>query len=385
MKQNVLIVGLFGQCGGREIEVRNIVTALSQKYNVRLISMLHMTKESVAVKNLDCNATNIFRVLYNSNLILKILSVFSKRHNSSKLPNYFFVENAMSRKLFSFYEKKVAHLENEIRKTDIVLYCGVLEPPLLIDLIDYCSRTGRPIILRTIGKIITIEKPLRALLYRAASIMVHSKDNTISMRNFALKNIDVIDQTTLMEHELLKIPIFLKEKLTFGYLGRFSAEKGIVELANIFKKVSAKLIVAGSGTLFEEIKEFMSDNCFLIGEIKPENLGVFFSEIDILIIPSFEEAGPLVGIEAMAAGKIIFSTRVGAMEERLRETKNDFWFDIASENTFLEQLDRLQNITPEEIVTIRESNRKRYMENYSIKSISDQYLQVFERVKVDNK
>jgi len=96
-----------------------------------------------------------------------------------------------------------------------------------------------------------------------------------------------------------------------------------------------------------------------------------------LVIPSHEEAGPLVGIEAMAAGKLIFSTKVGAMAQRLYNTENDFWFDINKEQSFLQLIERVKNIKPEGIKVIREKNRKIYLENYSIEKISNEYLNIF--------
>jgi glycosyltransferase involved in cell wall biosynthesis len=82
----------------------------------------------------------------------------------------------------------------------------------------------------------------------------------------------------------------------------------------------------------------------------------------------------------MAAGKLIFSTKVGAMVERLYKTENDFWFDINKEQSFLQLLERLKNIEPEEIKAIREINRKFYLESYSIEKISNEYLSVFDKL-----
>ncbi|AWG21457.1 hypothetical protein FFWV33_07875 [Flavobacterium faecale] len=384
MKLNVLIFGFFGQFGGREIEVRNLIVALSEKYNVRVISMGHMSNDSVAIKNLNCVSTSIFKELYRSSLGLRITSFFSKMHNSSKLPTYFFIENTISKKLFSFYDKKSFLLESEIKKTDIVLYCGVLESTFLGDMIEYCNETRKPIILRTTGTVATINNKIGKLLPKVVSVIAHSKSNTRALLNFTNNNIDIVDQTTLVENKLLHISILKKEKLTFGYLGRFSREKGIVELLRIFSKLDAKLFIAGSGPLLEEVENEMTYNCSFLGEIEPENLAAFFSEIDVLIIPSHEEAGPLVGIEAMAAGKIIFSTKVGAMEERLKGTKNNFWFDISSESSFLALVARLHNMNSDEIVAIQQANRKRYLEKYSIENISNQYLEIFEKAKDSN-
>jgi glycosyltransferase involved in cell wall biosynthesis len=380
MKHNVLIVGLIDNFGGREIEVRNIIVALSKKYNIRLISLLQMSNESVAIKDLKCDATNIFKELYNSNLILKILSLISKVYNRSKSPSYFLIENNLSKKLFNIINKKVALLEKEIDQFDAILYCGVLDLKILNNILIYCDKVNKPIVLRTTGKICKVNNSLQSLLPIASSILVHSKNNSELLNRITSKNVSVIDQTTLQETELLKIPLEINQELVFGYLGRFSNEKGIVELLEIFKKNNLKIIVAGSGNLELDVLDLINDKNDFIGEVSPDDLEFFFNKIDVLIIPSHEEAGPLVGIEAMAAGKIIFSTEVGAMKERLSGSRNNFWFDINKEQSFLQLLKRIKNIKPEEIKVIRETNRKIYLENYSNENISNKYLNMFDEL-----
>lgn len=380
MKKSVLIVGAITDFGGREIEVRNIIVALSQQYNIRLVSLLHMTKESVAIKGLNCSSTTIYKGLYNSNLILKFLSYLSKVYNNSKLSCYLLVENNLSKKLFNIFNKKISILEIEIEQSDAVLYCGILDLNILNDILKYCKKINKPIVLRTTGEIFKINKSLENLLPIASSILVHSKSNKALLNTITPKNINIIDQTTLLEKELLKISIEIKQELVFGYLGRFSKEKGVVELLNIFKNNNLKIIVAGSGNLENEVLDLINDKNNFIGELNPESLDIFFKKIDVLIIPSHEEAGPLVGIEAMAAGKLIFSTKIGAMEERLYKTNNDFWFDINIEQSFLQLLQRVKNIAPEEIKVIRERNREIYLENYSIEKVSNDYLSVFDKL-----
>jgi len=377
MKKNILIFGLINNFGGREIEVRNIIEVLSKQYNVRLISLLHMSKESVAIKDLDCSSTTIYKELYNSSLILKGLSYFSKIYNNSKLPTYFLVENKLSLKFCNIADKKISLLQKEIDQADAILYCGVLNLTILNDVITYCEKINKPIAVRTTGEICKINKSLGKLLPIVSSILVHSKSNTKFLNTITPNNVSIIDQTTLLEKELLKIPVAIKQDLVFGYLGRFSNEKGIIELLEIFKKNNLKIIVAGNGNLESDVLDLINDKNDFIGEVSPDDLEFFFNKIDVLIIPSHEEAGPLVGIEAMAAGKIIFSTEVGAMKERLSDTKNNFWFDINKEQSFLQLLSRLKNIEPEEIKVIRETNRKKYLGNYSNDKISNEYLNMF--------
>lgn len=380
MKKKVLIIGLINNFGGREIEVRNIIEALIKNYDIRVFSLLNMSSDSMAVKDLHCSSSNVFKEIYRSNLMIKIFSNLSRAYNNSTQPNYYFVDNKLSGFFFSLEDKKRHIVRTEISNADIVMFNGVLESSLLNEIISYCDKISKPIIIRSTGEIKLINDCLMSLLPKVSSILIHSKSYLSKFITSSNSNIVFLDQTTLMETELLHIPIYNRNEITYGYLGRFSSEKGIIELVNIFKKVHAKLIIAGSGPLLQNVKNSMSGNCIFLGEISQKGIVDFFDQIDVLIIPSLEEAGPLVGIEAMAAGKIIFSTRVGAMEERMKSTKNDFWFDIHAESTFLDLVIRLQSLTPEEILEIRLLNRLKYQNYFSRNIISDQYLRVLDKV-----
>ena len=115
------------------------------------------------------------------------------------------------------------------------------------------------------------------------------------------------------------------------------------------------------------------DNCKYLGMLQPNEFISFYNKIDVLIIPSFAESGPLSGLEAMAAGRIILSTRVGAMPERLEGTKNDFWFDLSDENSFLTQINRITELSSNQIEEICISIRKRYQTRYTMTSLVNQY------------
>lgn len=153
-------------------------------------------------------------------------------------------------------------------------------------------------------------------------------------------------------------------------------------MLSTFSKIKNKLIIAGNGDLKNEVDSIVSTtNTILnLGEFKADEIHLFFDKIDVLILPSLEEAGPLVGIEAMAAGKLILSTKVGAMMERLTATKNQFWFDSGDENSLLNLIHKLSLLHSEELNLIREGNRKVYLENYSINSISSNYIQLLNKI-----
>lgn len=258
------------------------------------------------------------------------------------------------------------------------MYCGTLHLNILNDVIKYCHEQKKPLVIRTTGKIKSIPKGLEKLIQLVPVTLVHSNSNATLLEKFNAQAIEVIDQTSLKEKSLLSLPIFEKKELVYGYLGRFSEEKGVISLMKVFGGLNQKLIVAGSGPLKELVSSLIVPNITVQKTINPDEIANYFNQIDVLIIPSLEEAGPLVGVEAMAAGKIILSTKVGAMEDRLSKTLNNFWFDMNNTNTLINQIQLISNLESSKVVNIRKNVRQRYIENYSLNKVSESYVKVFD-------
>ena len=109
---------------------------------------------------------------------------------------------------------------------------------------------------------------------------------------------------------------FSKDTLVIGNVGRFSPQKNHEYLIDIFAKTCAitadsRLILVGEGPLKERVEE-------KVAEKKLENKVLFlgarndvnclYQMMDLLLMPSFMEGLPLVGIEAQMSGlKVLFS------------------------------------------------------------------------------
>ena len=100
-----------------------------------------------------------------------------------------------------------------------------------------------------------------------------------------------------------------QDAFVIGHLGRFSREKNQVRLIHIFNIVyktepKARLILCGDGDTLEECKSMatafhLQDMIFFPGEVNnPEE---YYSAMDVLVMPSYFEGFPLVGIEAQAS------------------------------------------------------------------------------------
>jgi len=380
LKKKIFILGPIGDFGGREIEVKNITNVLLNEFQVNLISTIPMTKNSVAVVvNDSFRWSTIEKEIFLSNVFIMFSSLLYKFLLLSKEPAYRFVGNKLNKRFFSFNNMHINIIRKEINRHDLLLFCGELTSKYLKEAIDLCKELNKPIIIRTTGKIKSIPDSIAKLLKDVNLILVHSSSNLKILLLATQNNISVLDQTTLLEEELINIKISnYPKKITYGYLGRFSKEKGIIELLNLFERLDKKLIVAGNGPLLKDVKKKCERRSFLdyVGEVSGVQVVDFFKSIDVLIIPSFEESGPLVGIEAMAAGKIIISTKVGAMLDRLQETDNQFWFNIEKEQSLVKVISEIETIDKASLVNIRKSIRTKYISKYSRKQIGRKYLDV---------
>jgi glycosyltransferase involved in cell wall biosynthesis len=375
-QKKVLIIGSIADFGGREVEVKNIIKALSHHFEVELLSTIPMTANSMAITDKNVKWTTIQKELFDTKIIIRTTSWLSKLLNKFEHPAYFLVANSLSNFFYNFHLENLKIIKRKIDEAQVVIFCGVFENGFLQEICEYSAKKNKTFLLRTTGTITTIAQYLNRILPQMDAVLVHSRANAERIKSSSTKNIHVIDQTTLSEEKLLKLPIVAKKQLVYGYLGRFSAEKGVLELLESFYNRSEKLMLAGSGPLFKEVEIKCGDNVTLLGEVPQDQIQLFFKSIDVLIIPSLEEAGPLVGIEGMAGGKLIFSTVVGAMKERLSTSENDFWIGDQISDSIQELMMKIQKMDSSEIVRIRELNRKIYLENHCIEKVSKQYVQL---------
>lgn len=123
-----------------------------------------------------------------------------------------------------------------------------------------------------------------------------------------------------------KVPQKLSKK--FLFLGRVCEDKGIFDLikaVSIAKNEHSDICIyiGGEGDIAyvnKTIKEFgVENNIKLIGWLNEERKIEMLSKVETLILPSHYEALPMCILEAMACGKAIISTKVGAIPEVIDE------------------------------------------------------------------
>ena len=125
------------------------------------------------------------------------------------------------------------------------------------------------------------------------------------------------------------------------YCGRFSEEKGIIELINAYKLVSfpkKALVLVGDGRLKSRMKGLLDEHdrtsIFFMGFHNRNEIGKFYALADILVLPSQKETWGMVVNEGLCFSlPVVVSDQVGAGADLVVHEKNGYVFqtgDVAA-------------------------------------------------------
>lgn len=370
-----MIIGPIGDFGGRQLEVGLIAESLKDNAEVMICSTGNLTNDSQIFDYVNFNqVVTLNKLVYNNNLAVRVSTRISWLRNKRKLPISFYVPNKLNKKLFNLDRKIKCQIEFCVKKVDIVIICAQLTSNHINTIILSAYEFNIPVFFRTTGTIKKICENQYGYLEKISKFIHHSEINATNL-NVQLKlPYVVIDQCAINERKLLDLKIKVSNPLKYGFLGRFSKEKGLLELIDFFCETNYPFYLAGDGPLKNSVLDKIknNENCNYVGLVSADRVHTFFKQIDVLIISSHEESGPLVGLEAMAAGKVIISTKVGAMEERLRH-KESFWFDIDDFQTLSFCIEKLRQMEENELLRIMEGMRDTYIEKYRQEILMEKY------------
>ncbi len=136
-------------------------------------------------------------------------------------------------------------------------------------------------------------------------------------------------------------------KIKLVMVSRLIKNKGILQLINALKDTGEKnykLNIYGAGPMLNRInsklkKLEMEEKIECPGFISKEELADQFSEADIFILPTFEDAFSISSSEALASGLFsLLSIYDNASFDLIREGENGFVFDPADNNEFRDVL-----------------------------------------------
>jgi glycosyltransferase involved in cell wall biosynthesis len=161
-----------------------------------------------------------------------------------------------------------------------------------------------------------------------------------------------------------------------GFLSNLIKKKGIKYLLEAFVQFlqvneNARLIIAGSGPLKNEIEEYiiqekLSDNVLMLGRIDENEKINFFKSIDVFVLPSTSEKNDMDGIpkvlrEAVNFNVPIISTNISGIPEICIDRVTGILVNEKSVNDILYALNRIKN--DDELLMSIEKNGKRFLKS----------------------
>lgn len=387
-RKKVLILSPINEYGGINLDVGFISSILNDNHDVKVISLGNYFKNSQVFyfnKNLNYNSLN--RVIYNSNVVIKVIVSLVSLIKPLKIPNHFRVSDILKKIPFINVIKKQKHyLRIEIKKADVVFICSQLTAKLNKEIIEISTTENKPIIFKTTGQISlkNISNTYKKLLENINLFIHHSKRNGELLKTVTPNNdYVIIDQNAYLENELLNIAPNKNEATHFFTLSRLHGIKQIDIVIKAFIKINnpnLHLNIYGDGEDFSKLKAIAMNNSNITfcGKLNYDEIGEAFKQNDCLIISSSIEAGPYTAIESMAAATPIISTRVGAMEERL-STNYPYFYD-GSIDGLAKQIKKVSTLNRNEILHSSQKLRTLYLFNYKESIIKTKYENAFNTV-----
>jgi len=180
------------------------------------------------------------------------------------------------------------------------------------------------------------ERRLRRALPRAARVVAVSQ----SLREAAVSlgvprgRIDVVPNG--VDSHLFKVRDRMSARRALGldpsartllYVGRLSIDKGVLDLIEAFARASAQnddleLVLVGDGPARElclSTARTLKTPVSLVGAQPFERIPEWMAASDAVVLPSHHEGMPNVVVEALACGRRVVATRVGAIPELIHD------------------------------------------------------------------
>ncbi len=378
----ILIIAPIGKMGGRELETGFIAQSLAvmDKVEVLSISTYEPTSQLLSFKGFTYTAFS--KLLLEKypvfSFISKLYSVVGFLKNPHKL-----LSKPRIKRLWQIEKKKEIILKEKINGLSVLIICGQVYSNYIEKAILIAKKENIPVVFRTTG---TIFKD--SILNKSGYLELvdhyihHSQNNANSLLSCYKHSYTIIDQCAYNEEALLQLPIQKRPLQRFFVLSRLSEEKQIENVILAFKSLNnskIELHVYGEGPERKslEILALGHSTIKFHGPIPFEHISTIYKENDCLLISSSEEAGPQTGVEAMAAGIWIISTKVGAMPERYGA--NPMWYD-GSVSGLKEKMEIYLTSTFQNSQDYRLAMRRKYKDEYSLDQVSNRYLDCVSKV-----
>lgn len=331
--EKILLISHSGRCGGAETVFLNVISCLKEKK--RIIVCLPSIKDKLYLKIKKINSNIEIIKLKNFTIFGGFLKICLKFF----IRDWFFIKDFI--KYIYIIKKNNVSI---IYTSSITCISGVLLSILLKKKHIWHIHEIPNKDMQWFDK--KIDFIMKYFFKKSKMIFISEK-----MKDKWLKRLNLRDNE--IEFEIIYNPIkevkitSRKERseIVIGFAGSFDKNKNVEMLLESFimlKKKYNGIFLKIIGFNIKKNVEKLIGNRLKRNEYQAENfieINRFYSEIDILVLPSFSEAWPLVALEAMSLGKIVVVTKECSLDEIFTDDVNLFYINPNEINSLVEKLD----------------------------------------------
>lgn len=171
-----------------------------------------------------------------------------------------------------------------------------------------------------------------------------------------------------------------------GFVGRLVPEKGGEVLLRAARRVltvhaQTKFVLVGDGPARQEWERLasqlgISEQVVFAG--RREDMASVYASLDMVVLPSLLEALPMCLLEAMAAGKPVIATRVGAVPQVIQSRETGLLLPPGEVNGLAEAIAGLLK-NPEQARQLGENGRAHVARHFSAEAMAKSYIATYQQ------
>lgn len=234
---------------------------------------------------------------------------------------------------------------------------------------------------------------LTNLLYRRAAYVVANSNNEaqnicahcpkLASRTLAIPNYVDIKRFSMIASKVRE----KSRPISFVGVGRVIPSKNILNLLKALAKVKEQGVNftfdwygdTYNKPYLEEVKQLIKDlhidDIFVLrGECNV--IEEAYRQADVMCMPSTLEGYPNVMVEAMASGLPVVVSNVCEHPHIIKDGINGFLFDPYDVDAMASAMFKAINLSPQEATVMSQANRRKVIENNSIESFCEKYLEL---------
>jgi len=174
------------------------------------------------------------------------------------------------------------------------------------------------------------------------------------------------------------------------FAGSYVAVKGIEYLLHAMPAVlktnpNTTLIMIGNGILKEKLQQIAEDlhianKVVFTGFIANDDMPVYFSTADVVIIPSLSEGCPVVMAEAFACSSLVITSDIDAFQNHIRNGVNGFMVPVKNSDALAKKIIEVLD-EKNALFALREEARNYAIAHFDWEMVSKEYVDLINNCK----